>query len=203
MKIKDLLDNFLNGELMPLRIIFRDKVCTYDEINEDYYYENSSGVLEGIFETFVITGILNEEIKILEEPSPFKIDDYVITKDRLHVGKIIDFCHCDNCKKRGYFEPVIDNKEMYITNYDKAANFDDFIFYHDIKDLVLSGDFIDGMQVFFEPDSLFDDKRVVILPGYLEYCPVSSLKNINHIVTKEEFESMGYRTGGQHVKNKE
>lgn len=50
------------------------------------------------------------------------VGDYVISKDRLKIGQVKDFCKCEMCKDRGFYEPIITNN-IYITNYDKDNNF--------------------------------------------------------------------------------
>lgn len=49
----------------------------------------------------------------------FHEGDYVESRDG-KIGYISDICHCDECKKRGFFEPTIqylDGTSDYISNY--------------------------------------------------------------------------------------
>ena len=59
----------------------------------------------------------------------FEIGDEVITT-RGEIGKIIDICKCEECTKRGFFEPiwVKDGNEYqkYIDIYDAKDNFSRF-----------------------------------------------------------------------------
>ena len=59
----------------------------------------------------------------------FKVDDEVITSTG-EVGKIIDICTCDKCRKRGFYEPTVEveigNNSIYITDNDKRNNFSSF-----------------------------------------------------------------------------
>ena len=48
-----------------------------------------------------------------------KVGMWVITNDRMEIGKIKDFCTCEMCEERGFYEPIIDNPNIFITNYDK------------------------------------------------------------------------------------
>ena len=59
----------------------------------------------------------------------FKVGDEVITSTG-EVGKIIDICTCDKCRKRGFYEPTVEveigNNSIYITDNDKRNNFSSF-----------------------------------------------------------------------------
>ena len=55
----------------------------------------------------------------------FKIGDEVITSTG-EVGRIIDICICDLCKRRGFYEPRVEfiiGGARYISNNDKKDNF--------------------------------------------------------------------------------
>ena len=65
----------------------------------------------------------------------FKVGDEVITDDG-RVGIITDICDCEYCKKRGFYEPIVEMKlgsQMYITDTDKENG---FISYYKIGDKV-------------------------------------------------------------------
>ena len=49
----------------------------------------------------------------------FCLGDTVITTDGI-VGKIIGFCHCDECRKRGFLQPFWEDEEsdQFITKFD-------------------------------------------------------------------------------------
>lgn len=58
----------------------------------------------------------------------FKVGDEVITSTG-QIGEIISICDCDNCKERGFYEPVIkteDGEKIYLTDNDKRENFRSF-----------------------------------------------------------------------------
>ena len=64
-----------------------------------------------------------EEVHIPKENNitdiKFNIGDFVKNRDG-RIGYISDICHCDECKKRGFFEPIIqysDGTSDYISNY--------------------------------------------------------------------------------------
>jgi hypothetical protein len=46
-----------------------------------------------------------------------------------NVGYVVDFCECDKCKERGFFEPEItpvSGKRVYISNYDNESGYANF-----------------------------------------------------------------------------
>lgn len=55
----------------------------------------------------------------------FRLGDTVITTDGI-VGKIIGFCDCDECRKRGFLEPFWEDEES-----------DQFITIHSVKNGLL------------------------------------------------------------------
>ena len=59
----------------------------------------------------------------------FKIGDQVITDDG-RVGTITDICTCEQCKKRGFYEPRVEIEiglyDIYITDSDKNNGFKSF-----------------------------------------------------------------------------
>ena len=61
--------------------------------------------------------------------SLFNIGDEVITSDG-RKGKIVDIFLCEECERRGFYEPKVLYDEYddveYITNVDRDYNFDDF-----------------------------------------------------------------------------
>lgn len=124
---------------------------------------------------------------------------WVVTNDRLHVGKIKDFCTCDMCKERGFYEPIIDNPNIMITNYDKERKFHGYKFYNNLTEFIQEGDYIDGLRV-------DKNKYGELYTGFIylggsigltEECYVNFIKDYNEnliddIVTKEQFESVKY-----------
>ena len=59
----------------------------------------------------------------------FKVGDEVIISTG-KVGKIIDICTCNQCKERGFYEPVVEveigNGSIWITDNDKRVGFKSF-----------------------------------------------------------------------------
>ena len=116
---------------------------------------------------------------------------YVITNNRMKIGKIKDFCYCEMCKRREFYEPIIDN-DIYITNYDKDNNFADYNFYDNITDLIEVGDYVNGLLV---TRICFDEKtnkKYINLYGSMSEWEEEDIKTI---LTKEQFEANVYRIG--------
>ena len=74
-------------------------------------------------------GIFKEVTMNNKEKGLFNIGDEVIASDG-RKGKIVDICYCEECERRGFYEPKVLYDEYdeveYITNYDKERNFCDF-----------------------------------------------------------------------------
>lgn len=64
MKIIDILNKIANGEKPPKKITFREQEYEYDIGERDYYYCNCA--IYWLFDGYVITDILNDEVEILE-----------------------------------------------------------------------------------------------------------------------------------------
>ena len=108
---------------------------------------------------------------------------WVITNDRMEIGKIKDFCTCKMCEERGFYEPIIDNPNIFITNYDKECKFHGYKFYDNIIDLIKPGDYVNGTIV---SQSYLDNKK------YIAPEIVTNNYGIKSIVTKEMFDSIKY-----------
>lgn len=124
----------------------------------------------------------------MQEP---RIGDYVILSSRLEIGKVINVCTCDMCKERGYLEPILDNKNIFITDYDRNNSFHGYEIYEDVKQLIRPGDYVNGKLV---TRKIAED----ILAGeILDYPHIFSydeeIINVETIVTKEQFEKIKYR----------
>lgn len=109
---------------------------------------------------------------------------WVITNDRMKLGQIKDFCTCDMCKERGFYEPIINN-HIYITNYDKSRGFHGYKFYDNLIDLVKEGDYVNGERINF-----ITNKRELLTDG--GYNILKKYNSITSIVTKEQFNSCKY-----------
>ena len=114
---------------------------------------------------------------------------WVITNDRMELGQIKDFCTCEKCEKRGFYEPIIDsNSHMYITDYDKSQGFHGYKFYDNLIDLIEVGDYVNGVKVTEIKDGkpYHEDYNDPYFSYYFEE------NNIKDIVTKEQFEACKY-----------
>lgn len=101
----------------------RDTVKKYENLGYRFVGEEnvSEGYLKLIFrESVVPAGNSITDIQFHE-------GDYVENNDG-KIGYISSICHCDECKKRGFFEPTItysDGTTDYISNYSvKTVSFD-------------------------------------------------------------------------------
>lgn len=107
---------------------------------------------------------------------------------RLHgkIGKIEHICMCEQCKLRGFYEPVVDfghEGSDYVSIYWK----DDLKASHNLKDLIEVGDYVNRLRVYGITDYglevyMFGDCKELL-----------EEKEIESIVTKEQFESMCYK----------
>ena len=120
---------------------------------------------------------------------------WVITNDRMELGQIKDFCTCEKCEKRGFYEPIIDsNSHMYITDYDKSQGFHGYKFYDNLIDLIEVGDYVNDAFV-LDFEILQTGEKAVIVDGLINYgwgqgvIPASEIKEV---VTKEQFNSCKY-----------
>lgn len=124
-----------------------------------------------------------------------KVGMWVITNDRMEIGKIKDFCTCKICEERGFYEPIIDNPNIFITNYDKECKFHGYKFYDNIIDLIQIGDYVNGYKV------LEIVKGFKVIVDNLElntrdgnyYLKRFTNNEIKSIVTKEAFKANEYR----------
>lgn len=117
---------------------------------------------------------------------------WVITNDRMELGQIKDFCTCEMCEKRGFYEPIIgSNSHMYITDYDKSQGFHGYKFYDNLIDLIEVGDYVNGEKVTSaEPVDEKDTDRYLGFGNYDYYIHTS--EDIKSVVTKEQFNACKY-----------
>jgi hypothetical protein len=120
---------------------------------------------------------------------------YVSTTDRKEIGKITHFCECENCKERGYLEPVIDNPNIFITIYDKENKFHGYKFYDTLTDLIQVGDYVNGNKIIKISTDYCG--RNILIYGYDDGDKQVAITiyedEIKSIVTKEQFSSMEYK----------
>ncbi len=124
-----------------------------------------------------------------------KVGMWVITNDRMEIGKIKDFCTCEMCEERGFYEPIIDNPNIFITNYDKECKFHGYKFYDNIIDLIQIGDYVNGNKVIrIETSSYPEDKnvKIIVCCGDDDYY-VYYNEDIKTILTKEQYENNCYK----------
>lgn len=117
----------------------------------------------------------------------FKVGDEVITSTG-EVGKIIDICTCDKCRKRGFYEPKVEveigNNSIYITDNDKRNHFSSF---YKIGDQVFGN--IDEDAVLDEIKSTKEEVqklqlKLIELDGQLNM--INILKKKNKTIHNEE-----------------
>lgn len=120
-----------------------------------------------------------------------KVGMYIITNDRMKIGKIKGFCTCAMCEERGFYEPIIDG-DIIITDYDKSQGFHGYKFYDNPIDLIEVGDYVNGKRVY--NISIVDGLKYldVEVEDYLSDTPFINADQITSIVTKEQFDSMKY-----------
>ena len=104
-----------------------------------------------------------------------------------HIGKITGICDCEMCQERGYLEPIVDNRNIYITNWDKEHNFKGIKHSPNIIDLIEVGDYVNGKRVDFDK---FEHKLYV---GN-DYDNQTFIKDmdIKTILTKEQYKANCY-----------
>ena len=126
------------------------------------------------------------------------------------IGKVIDICTCEQCEKRGYYEPTIEyshNERDYVSVYWK----DNLKASHNIIDLIEVGDLIEheniGIKQIKDKDkysqyiwysknhnpSTCDIEDAISFEAFKSEFEVGNIS----IVTKEQFESMSYRVGSE------
>lgn len=112
---KDIMDG-LGAKILEINEAVYD-LC--DECNKKF--EHSGLTIVPFMET------PNEKLQFIE--FDFKIGDEVTTSTG-EVGFITGICTCDQCKKRGFYEPsvqvVIGSESIYITDTDKENEFCNF-----------------------------------------------------------------------------
>lgn len=118
-----------------------------------------------------------------------KVGMYIITNDRMKIGKIKGFCTCEMCEKRGFYEPIIDG-DIIITDYDKSQGFHGYRFYDNPIDLIEVGDYVNGDKVTEEMIKMRDEQGMFGLPDKHRVF-IDEIK-VKNIVTKEQFNSVKY-----------
>lgn len=93
----------------------KDTIKKYEDLWYKFVSEENVG--EGYLKLIFRGSIVPEENNITD--IQFHEGDFIENKDG-KIGYISSICHCDECKKRGFFEPTItylDGTPDYISNY--------------------------------------------------------------------------------------
>ena len=93
----------------------KDTIKKYEDLGYKFVSEENVG--EGYLKLIFRNPIVPEENNTTD--IQFHEGDFVENKDG-KIGYISSICHCDECKKRGFFEPTItysDGTTDYISNY--------------------------------------------------------------------------------------
>ena len=93
----------------------KDTIKKYEDLGYKFVSEENVG--EGYLKLIFRDPIVPEENNTTD--IQFHEGDYVENSDG-KIGYISSICHCDECKKRGFFEPTItysDGTTDYISNY--------------------------------------------------------------------------------------
>lgn len=93
----------------------KDTIKKYEDLGYRFISEGNVG--EGYLKLIFRDPIVPEENNITD--IRFHEGDFVESSDG-KIGYISSICHCDECKKRGFFEPTItysDGTTDYISNY--------------------------------------------------------------------------------------
>lgn len=72
-KIIDILNKIANGEKPPKKIYYKNEIFEYDEKEKDYVHIDFT---EYLFDVYLITDILNDEVEILETTITMKDDKF-------------------------------------------------------------------------------------------------------------------------------
>lgn len=117
-----------------------------------------------------------------------KVGEYV--RDSGHIGKVTGVCDCEMCQERGYLEPIIDNFNIHITNWDKERNFKGIKHSFNIIDLIEKDDYVNGCRVYET------EKRGITVYQKVEHSDVDyswiAIDEIKTILTKESYAANCY-----------
>lgn len=145
----------------------KDTIKKYEDLGHKFVSEENIG--EGYLKLIFRDPVVPEENNITD--IQFHEGDYVENNEG-KIGYISSICHCDECKKRGFFEPTItyfDGTTDYISNYSaKTVSYD----YKQI-----------GTQKFSTEDVLRN--RIVALEKENKELK-GKVDNLTHLVMKEQ-----------------
>ena len=156
----------------------------YNKCNEEISYKVNMAVEEPDIENcYEEPDIENRYDECIEKDSnyDFKIGDEVITSTG-EVGRIIDICICDLCKRRGFCEPIVkftigDDSMKYISIKDKMNNFRSF---YKIGDKIFGN--IDEDEI----KNRINKLQIELIDLDLQLNVINSLKKKNEIISNDE-----------------
>ena len=154
----------------------------YDRRGEEINYKVNMAIEEPDIENcYEEPDTENRECIEKDSNYGFKIGDEVITSTG-EVGRIIDICICDLCRRRGFCEPIVkftigDDSEKYISIKDKMNNFRSF---YKIGDKIFGN--IDEDEIKDRIKKL----QIELIDLDLQLNVINSLKKKNEIISNEE-----------------
>lgn len=81
MKIIDLFNKIANGEDVPKKIRYRDKIWEYNIKNQDYCDKNNKMLFGYLFDYIRTSDFINDEVEIIEEKN--EIEKIIINNNTL------------------------------------------------------------------------------------------------------------------------
>lgn len=115
MKIIDILNKIANGEEPPKKIVYENCIYEYVDREEDYWDKNNIG----LFDEYVISNILNDEVEILETTlstknmniTTKKIEKIIPTslKEINNLDEKIEIAHIDTISAMDKINEIIDH----------------------------------------------------------------------------------------------
>lgn len=108
------------------------------------------------------------------------------------IGQVKDICTCEECKKRGFYEPIISyaNHTEYVSSYNNMQLYEGKAS-HNIIDLIEVGDIVTTKHLGLEKEYIEVIDNETSLEILKSYFKEKSLELIS-VVTKQQFESMQY-----------
>ena len=121
-----------------------------------------------------------------DEIMELKVGMYV-RDDQHGIGKVVEICRCEECEKRGFYQPQIKyaNYEEYISTYNNMQHYQDKA-KEKLSDLIEIGDMINGMIVEDYSSNHFEGGDGSYSVGFDE---------IKTVITKEQIKNMEFEVG--------
>ena len=150
-----------------------------EEINYNINMAIEEPDIENHYDEYDIENRYDECIKD-DLTCDFKIGDEVITSTG-EIGRIVDICTCDLCKRHGFYEPMVEftigGAARYISNNDKKDNFRS---YYKIGDKIFGN--IDEDEI----KNRINKIQMELIDLDLQLNVINSLKKKNEIISNEE-----------------